>query len=280
MNKYNQYFQANKLILASSLGFLISLPIYLKIAHAETNLPILSQMNFIANQPQLTASVTGNIFYRERIALPKGSIIKIQLVDVSLQDAPSITISEQEIITTGQQVPISFKLDYSPTEIKPNHTYAVQARIEVDNQLTFITTEQYQVITKGNPQENLNIMLRKANSSQSSSFIGKWLLEDLGGIGVIDNLQTTMELTEDGKIFGNAGCNNYTGSYKIENNQLKISPLAMTFKMCPPAIMDQESKFLKALGSSGKITLEDSYLFIESENTEQPLKFTRLSSDE
>ena len=85
-----------------------------------------------------------------------------------------------------------------------------------------------------------------------------------------------MELTENGKIFGSGGCNNYTGSYTIINNQLQISPLASTFKMCPPAVMNQETIFFQALGEAKTIKRDGAFLLIESGSTNKLLRFTLM----
>lgn len=224
--------------------------------------------------------VTGNILYREKVALPKGSIIEIKLVDISRQDVSAITISEEKIVTNGEQIPFNFKLPFNPEKINPRHTYAVQAKIFIDNQLSFINTESYLVITRDNPI-NIDLLLTKVTSNQNelSSFIGEWLLEDLAGGGVMDYLQTKVTLTEDGKIFGNAGCNNYTGTYQINGNNIKISSLASTRKMCTPAVMNQETNFLQVLESINKIDFNEGFLFMDSPIREKTLKFTSLGLD-
>ncbi|WP_163831270.1 YbaY family lipoprotein [Spartinivicinus ruber] len=95
-----------------------------------------------------TNIVTGSVSYLQRIALPKEAVVNVQLVDVSLQDAPAIVINEQTY--SGKQVPIQFNLKYQPKEIKPTHDYAVQANITVNGKLWFINTKRYSVLTKGN----------------------------------------------------------------------------------------------------------------------------------
>ncbi len=52
------------------------------------------------------------------------------------------------------------------------------------------------------------------------------------------------------EISGTAGCNNYSGSFQVDGNQLAFSPLATTRKVCsdPSEIMDQENAYLSALG--------------------------------
>jgi putative lipoprotein len=104
-----------------------------------------------ARPPDPAASVSGMIAYRERFALPPAAVIKVQLVDVSRADAPAIVLGEQALEAGGKQVPFAFAIPYDPAAIEPSHSYAVQARIEVDGQLRFINDQRYAVITRGAP---------------------------------------------------------------------------------------------------------------------------------
>lgn len=72
---------------------------------------------------------------------------------------------------------------------------------------------------------------------------GKWLAEDIDGGGVIDRLQTTLEIRDDGMVSGTGGCNRYAGSAKFDSSSLKFLPLASTRMACSAAVMKQESKF-------------------------------------
>ena len=97
------------------------------------------------------ASVTGSVTYRQRIALAPSAEIKVQLVDVSRADAPAIVLGEQIIDANGRQVPFAFEIPYLADSIEANHSYAVQARIEVGGRLLFISDQNYAVITRGAP---------------------------------------------------------------------------------------------------------------------------------
>ena len=114
---------------------------------------------------------------------------------------------------------------------------------------------------------------------EATDLEGAWLLEDLGGRGVIDMVQTTIEFDGNGGVFGSGGCNRYTGSYTLEDGRLTFGPLAGTKKMCPGAVMDQEDRFHRALGAVERIALEGPFLLIFVEATDQPLRFTRMSGE-
>ncbi len=84
--------------------------------------------------------LTGTATYRERIALPPDSRLVVTISDVSLMDAPSVTIAQNQINTAGQQVPISFAVSYDRARIQPGRTYGVSARIlDKRGQLVWIT---------------------------------------------------------------------------------------------------------------------------------------------
>jgi putative lipoprotein len=109
------------------------------------------------------AKVTGTVTYRERIALPPTAVIKVQLVDVSRADAPAIVLGEQVTQAAGRQVPFSFEIPFDPARIDASYTYAVQARIEVDDKLRFISDQHYAVITRGAPT-HVDMILRSVGT--------------------------------------------------------------------------------------------------------------------
>lgn len=43
----------------------------------------------------------------------------------------------------------------------------------------------------------------------------------------------TLNFSEDGKLFGSTGCNNFNGSFKLTGSSLSLDPGAITKMMCP-----------------------------------------------
>ncbi|HEX7865246.1 MAG TPA: YbaY family lipoprotein [Variovorax sp.] len=93
--------------------------------------------------------VSGTVTYRERIALDPTAEIVVQLLDVSLMDAPSKVLAEQRIKANGKQVPFAYELKVDAARIDPRMRYAVSARISRGDQLLFINDTQYSVLTQG-----------------------------------------------------------------------------------------------------------------------------------
>jgi putative lipoprotein len=111
--------------------------------------------------PAPHASLDGEVFYLQRIALPPSATLSVSLQDVSLMDAPAVTLASQTGPVKGN-VPLPFHLTYDPAQVKPGHRYALSARITLDGQLLFINTEQHGVALDGNDPQPLRIKVDPA----------------------------------------------------------------------------------------------------------------------
>ena len=100
--------------------------------------------------------IRGEVWYRQRIALPPRAVLTVQLLDVSRADAKATVLASQ-MLSADHQVPLAFELHYDPARIDGRMSYALQARIEDGNQLRFINTERVAVLTRGAPQSDLKI---------------------------------------------------------------------------------------------------------------------------
>jgi heat shock protein HslJ len=117
-----------------------------------------------------------------------------------------------------------------------------------------------------------------SRTPQAATLAGtEWLLEDLNGSGVLDDAQATLSFLEGGRISGNGSCNRFSGSAEIKSGTIKVGPLAMTRMSCPPAVDDQEARYMQALQSADRIALDGSNLLLFSPGKEKPLKFSRKS---
>ncbi len=106
--------------------------------------------------------------------------------------------------------------------------------------------------------------------------VGSWLAEDIGGRGVIDDLQTTLEIREDGTYGGMAGCNRFTGAFSLSDTAITFGPAAATRKMCVPAVMDQERKFFEVLKAELSWRIEGSKLVLGGRNGKSLLQLASM----
>lgn len=107
------------------------------------------------------ATLDGEVFYLQRIALPPTAEVTVSLQDVSLADAPAVELARQQL-ETGRQVPLAFHLDYDRGQVKPGHSYAVSARIEDNGRLLFISTERHSVKLDGSDPQPLRVRVDPA----------------------------------------------------------------------------------------------------------------------
>jgi len=117
-----------------------------------------------------TATVRGEITYRERIAVPPGAQLEVLLLDVSRADAPSEKIGGVTLSDIGQP-PYPFEIAYRPEQIIASHSYVVQARLTHQGRLLFITDQAYPVITRGHPTE-VKIVLKRVGAPPAASTPG------------------------------------------------------------------------------------------------------------
>ena len=226
-----------------------------------------------------TATVTGTVTYREKIALPtEGVVITVKVEDVSRADAPAVTIGEQIIENPAHQIPIPFEIEYNPDDIDERYTYAMRVRIEVDGELWFINTTRHQVITRGFPTSNVEAILEKVGPRETATLEDTtWVLEYFGeseAIGIccsdvylktlIKNTEITIEFKRaEGQFSGTAGCNHYFGSYEVTGNNLSISgPIGATEMSCGEDIDKQEREYLSILQTARSYNVADGGLTI------------------
>jgi len=129
------------------------------------------------------ASIAGTVTYRQRIALPAGSIVRVRLEDVSRADAPAVVLAESEIVTTGEQVPIPFLLDRGDAVLDPRGRHALRASIAVGGELRFATASHHPFETDG-PTEGIELLVESAAARAPSLGDARWSLAELGGSSV------------------------------------------------------------------------------------------------
>ena len=101
--------------------------------------------------------------------------------------------------------------------------------------------------------------------SETSALTGKvWMLAALSGKAPLKGTELTSEFGAKLHVSGSAGCNHYTGAYKVSGNTIRISTLATTRKACATPIESQETAFLKALSGARRFTIRGRSLTLAS----------------
>jgi len=110
-----------------------------------------------------------------------------------------------------------------------------------------------------------------------------WLLvsyldEEKGPTVVPPGSQVTLSFGEDGRLSGNAGCNDYGGTYQLDGGLLSIKGLVWTEKFClaPPGVMDLEGKYLSLLPESTRYNIDGNELALSYYDERKLLVFRRV----
>lgn len=75
------------------------------------------------------------------------------------------------------------------------------------------------------------------SGAATRSPVGDWRTSTRG-------VAQTITFTEDGKVFGDSGCNRFTGGYTTAGDRITIGPLASTMMACEESVMNAEATFL------------------------------------
>ncbi|MEZ0006832.1 heat shock protein HslJ [Flavobacterium sp. 28YEA47A] len=103
-------------------------------------------------------------------------------------------------------------------------------------------------------------------------FDKEWKLQELNGKAIV--LDTTFKKEpliifnkETGKMTGNGGCNNFSGSYKLKDaNNIELSEGGATMMACPN--LGIESEFFKAFKQVKSYRIENNSLMLDNEKKE------------
>lgn len=206
-------------------------------------------------------TISGEVLYRERIALPPNAVLTVQLADVSLADAPAAIIGKQVVDPAGQ-VPIKFAIAFDPGVIRPNTRYALEARITVDDTLWFINDMRHELDPLADaPQSMILKMVRQSEMPPSPTIFDiTWLVDEIGGGAVSGGTHPTFTVSADGRVSGQGPCNRYFGTAEVHDGTIQIGEVGSTFMACEPDVMDQEKAFLEALQKAAGFRFRDGKL--------------------
>jgi heat shock protein HslJ len=185
---------------------------------------------------------------------------------------------DSETSIEGKRVD-SLEVDDSNTErleklankrVKATGTLSHRKGLETGERLVLVVSSMKEVKATSESEAAKKIPFNLAGT--------EWLLEDLGGAGVIENVQATLTFPEAGKTVGNGSCNRFFGPAEITGSTIELGPLGSTRMACPEAVMNQETKYLDALQAAERFEWKDPYLLIYCKGFEKPLRFTRMKT--
>ncbi len=245
----------------------------------------------IENQPSASAgtedmlTITGSVWYRERMMVPPDAEISVSLEDVSRMDVSAKVIATTGFIAQGGP-PWDFSLEYDPTKLNDKGRYGLRVRIEADGRLMFINTEHIPAF-KDDSKTPVKIMVSRVGGNRKSGEAQPlkpdagltntyWKLIELEGQPVLpgaNQRELHMVLAAEGnKVSGFSGCNRFMGGYEQSEGQLQFGLLASTMMACMEG-MEQERLFLGALARAKRFNISGENLVMYSDEEQLVLRF-------
>jgi len=197
-------------------------------------------------------TLTGDVFYRERIALPRGATLHVGLV--ALPGGQPVVGAGAPIPASGQ-VPLQFALAVRSDVAKSGGTFGLVAEIRVGaaamwrNEVaipvdltapapvSILVTRTLNEPALPEPEPEIDQAL--INSS--------WQVTSISGSPIVGDRPLTLNIAQDLRVDGDAGCNNYFTQATVEGSKLQFAHAASTRMACLPDLMAQESAFFAAL---------------------------------
>jgi uncharacterized lipoprotein YbaY len=137
-----------------------------------TMLAIVAVVASMAGRPQpataASATVSGTLAMREKIALSPVAVAVVTLVDQQPGAGAGLIVGEQRI--DGVVLPQAFSVAYDPAAILDGHSYALFASV-IDGASTYQTVEPVPVIT-GGPSSGIVLTLVGASPSATARLTG------------------------------------------------------------------------------------------------------------
>lgn len=216
-------------------------------------------------------TISGEVLYRERIALPPNAVLMVEMADVSLADAPAAIVGKQVIDPAGQ-VPIKFAITFDPAVIRPNTEYALQARITVNDTLWFINDTRFTVDPLADAP--LSLVLKMVRNTEApppgpTIFDTVWIVEES-----TVNEVPTFTVKADGKVFGKGPCNNYFGTAELGDGTIAISGVGASMMACAPDVMDREKAFFETLRKAARFDVTEGRLTLKDKDGNEILHFS------
>ena len=201
------------------------------------------------------------------IELKPGTVLEVELLDVSGADAPGEKRGSVSV-PVKRLGPIPFVLSYDPAAIVAEGRYAVSARLVQDGRAIMASDGATPVLTGGAGNTAEIALVAQAEpqpvagtDAAAAALVGTW---NLGGTseGVVAGGGASLTLTEAAEALGRGGCNSFRASYSLDGGTFRFGPIAATRRACPPPQMQEETRFFAALEATRGVRVEDGALLL------------------
>jgi putative lipoprotein len=237
----------------------------------------------VSAMPALAEKLTlsGEVTYRERIALPPGATLSIGLVDLAAPTTPRI--AARAALASPGQVPLNFNLNFDDTVLTAGASYGLVAEIAgEDGAVWFRNPEPYAVDPRV-PAGSILIVVTFTGQTEATApampetpaiLDVTWVAATIGGNPVAPNIQSSLSIAPDMRAGGRGGCNSWFAQAELTpelgDGTLVFSAVAATRMAClSEAATAQETAWFAALAATRSYRLDgDRLVLLDEARTE------------
>ncbi|MBO9587210.1 META domain-containing protein [Devosia sp.] len=229
---------------------------------------VLSLMLLVGAASAEDLTLTGDVFYRERMALPPGATLHVGLV--ALPNGQPI-VGAGAAVPAGGQVPLQFSLAVRSDVAKSSGAFGLIAEIRVGGAAMWRNDIAVPVDLSAPAPVSILVTRAPIAPTPPEPELDKnlinttWTVTSIGGSPIIGAQPLTLAIAADLRVDGHAGCNSYFTQATMDETRLQFAPPASTRMACQPDIMNQESAFFSALVAvNGYETSADSLRLLDA----------------
>jgi putative lipoprotein len=228
-------------------------------------------------------TLSGEVTYQERIALPDGAVLRVKLIDLTAPGTPTRVEAEAAIASPGQ-VPLTFTLNFDDRALVAGNQHALIAEISGGLELWFNNVEPYRLDPLA-PQGPVLIVASFAGRLVDSSGAPAtpavapvnapildltWRADLIKGEPVAADTESTLSIASDLRAGGRGGCNSYFAQASVGGESIGFSAIAATRMACLSEVATaQETAFFAALEAARVWRMDgEQLLFLDADGTE------------
>ncbi|WP_369309996.1 YbaY family lipoprotein [Providencia rettgeri] len=114
------------------------------------------------NQAVDTGKIEGRVVIVQNSGLPADAVVTVTLADTSIVDLPALILSQKYYDSLNNRPTIPFELTYHKNEVRPEGKLTVNATVNADGKLLYITDSVVEVINNG-VTKNVELLMVPAN---------------------------------------------------------------------------------------------------------------------
>jgi putative lipoprotein len=224
-------------------------------------------LSFAAPAMGAKLTISGDVTYRERIALPAGATLSVALVDLAAPETEGISATAP--IAARGQVPLTFTLNVDESLLETGRSYGLVARIVAeDGAVWFRNAEPYPLDL---PDLATPILITVGFAGRVETpeaapppiLDVTWKVEMLDGQPVLGGPAPSLSIARDLRAGGRGGCNSWFAQAALTDDRLAFSAVAATRMAClSDAANAQEQAFFAALAATRFWRLRDDSLVL------------------